>query len=93
MDDPVLIEKPILERFSLHGSTALITGAGQGIGRAFAHALGEAGAKVAIVDLNIDLAVSTADELSAKGIESFSESEVYIFDRYGGLRCKKRSAR
>ena len=27
-------------------------GAGQGIGRAFAHALGEAGASVAIVDVN-----------------------------------------
>ena len=58
MDDPVLLEKNILERFSLHGCTALITGGGQGIGRAFAHALGEAGAKVAIVDLNCVLAAS-----------------------------------
>ena len=30
----------------------MLTGAGQGIGRAFAHALGEAGAAVAVVDIN-----------------------------------------
>lgn len=34
----------------------LLTGAGQGIGRAFAHALGEAGAAVAVVDINGDKA-------------------------------------
>ena len=42
----------ILDRFSLRGRTALVTGGGQGIGEAFCLALAEAGADVAVVDLN-----------------------------------------
>lgn len=53
----------ILERFSLRGRTALVTGGGQGIGQAYAHALAEAGADVAIVDLNPDTAASVAAEV------------------------------
>src|SRR5512147_2145132 len=72
MTDPVLTAKPILERFSLDGRVALVTGAGQGIGRAFAHALGEAGAAVAIVDMRLDLAEEVADELVRKNIRSIA---------------------
>lgn len=60
----------ILERMSLQGKAALITGGGQGIGRAFAHALGEAGARVAIVDMNKEKAQEVSDELKSKGILS-----------------------
>ena len=35
--DPVLISKSIMDRFSLKEKTALVTGAGQGIGRASAN--------------------------------------------------------
>ncbi len=62
----------ILKRFSLKGKTALVTGGGQGIGRSFCHALGEAGAKVAVVDLNQKAADSVVGELKQKGIEAIT---------------------
>lgn len=68
--DPVLSAKPILERFSLAGRTALVTGAGRGIGRALAFALGQAGAAVAVVDIAGDSAECAATELKARGIRA-----------------------
>lgn len=72
MADPVLTSKPILERFRLDGRTALVTGAGQGIGRAYAHALGEAGAAVAVVDISLSHAEEVAGELTQKGIDAIA---------------------
>ncbi|TRO54766.1 glucose 1-dehydrogenase [Candidatus Bathyarchaeota archaeon] len=72
MSDPVMSSRSILERFSLKDKTALVTGGGQGIGRAFAYALGEAGASVAVVDLVSERAVNVAEELKAKGIDSIA---------------------
>jgi len=61
----------ILDRFSLAGKTALVTGAAQGIGKAFAIALAEAGAAVAILDINKEMAESTAHEIGClPGIDS-----------------------
>lgn len=72
MADVVLEAKPILDRFRLDGRVALVTGGGQGIGRAYAHALGEAGAAVAIVDLSRDHAEAVVAELHAKQIDALA---------------------
>jgi NAD(P)-dependent dehydrogenase (short-subunit alcohol dehydrogenase family) len=72
MTDSIISAKPILDRFRLDGRVALVTGAGQGIGRGFAHALGEAGAAVAVVDMVTASAVNVADELAVKGIEALA---------------------
>ena len=66
------MEKPILERFSLEGKSSLVTGGGSGIGKAYCHALGEAGASVAVVDINLEAAEGTVAELEAKGITAIA---------------------
>jgi NAD(P)-dependent dehydrogenase (short-subunit alcohol dehydrogenase family) len=72
MTDVVLSAKPILERFRLDGKTALVTGGAQGIGRAYAHALADVGASVAIVDMMLPLAEETAGELVHKGADAIA---------------------
>jgi 2-deoxy-D-gluconate 3-dehydrogenase len=49
-----------LDLFRLDGKVALITGAGSGLGRAYAEAMCEAGADVACADLNPETAEETA---------------------------------
>jgi 3-oxoacyl-[acyl-carrier protein] reductase len=50
---------------------ALVTGAGRGIGRAIALALGEAGARVCVNDINPDTAYATANDILADGGQAF----------------------
>ena len=64
--------KKILERFSLAGKNALVTGAGQGLGKAFAMGLAEAGANVAVADIRADSAARTAEEIKALGCQSLA---------------------
>jgi NAD(P)-dependent dehydrogenase (short-subunit alcohol dehydrogenase family) len=60
----------VLDLFRLDGKAALVTGAGQGIGREFALALAEAGADVAVVDLNEKTGSRVAGEVASLGRRS-----------------------
>ncbi|MDR1580180.1 MAG: SDR family oxidoreductase [Synergistaceae bacterium] len=62
----------ILEKFKLDGKKAFVTGAARGIGKSIATALLEAGAEVAIVDIDIDEAKKTAEALKAIGPKVFA---------------------
>ena len=63
----------ILEKMRLDGKKSFVTGGARGIGKSVATALMEAGADVAIVDLDLEEAEKTAAELSAlTGRKSFA---------------------
>jgi len=66
------IDDNVLSRLRLDGKNALVTGGGQGIGRAFSHALAEAGASVCVVDICSERAEKVAQELRLKGSRSFA---------------------
>ncbi len=53
----------ILEKMRLDGKKCFVTGGARGIGKCIATALAEAGADVAIVDVNLDQAKETAEEI------------------------------
>ncbi|MEU7811375.1 SDR family oxidoreductase [Pseudonocardia sp. NPDC049154] len=81
----------------LDGKIALVTGGASGIGLASARALAEAGAAVAIADLDPDRGVAAAEELAADGarslfvrVDATAEAEVAdmvgrVVDEFGGL--------
>ena len=51
----------------LKNKSALITGAGSGIGRAIAQEFAHEGAKVAIADIDLDAATKAAGEIQSEG--------------------------
>ncbi|MFC9363644.1 acetoin reductase [Rhodococcus sp. NPDC057014] len=57
---------------SIEGKVALITGAGQGIGRAIALRLASDGADISLVDVNADRISAVADEVRAAGSKAVS---------------------
>ena len=58
----------ILDRFRLGGRTAVVTGAGFGLGRAFALALAEAGARVACIDRDVAPLAETMALIGKRGL-------------------------
>ncbi|MGH9396102.1 MAG: SDR family NAD(P)-dependent oxidoreductase [Terriglobia bacterium] len=54
--------------YSLEGQIAVVTGGGQGIGEGIVRRLHAAGARVAVLDLNTDLARSVASTIGSAGV-------------------------
>ncbi|OGO41073.1 MAG: hypothetical protein A2W36_02965 [Chloroflexi bacterium RBG_16_58_14] len=62
----------IFQLFHLEGKCAIVTGAGRGLGQSMANALAQAGAGVAIFDVNRQDADSAAAEIQARGGKAIS---------------------
>jgi NAD(P)-dependent dehydrogenase (short-subunit alcohol dehydrogenase family) len=60
----------VLDEFELDGKNALVTGGGRGLGKAMASALAEAGANIAIIDVDRENAEQSADEITEIGVEA-----------------------
>jgi len=63
---PDVSSKSLAELVSLSGRRAVVTGAGQGLGRAVAERLTEAGADLVVADIRDELATAAAAELGAR---------------------------
>ncbi len=64
------MESTVDSSLSLEGKVAVVTGAGNGLGRAEAIALAQAGAKVVLNDLPGDAVQAVAEEIAVKGGEA-----------------------
>lgn len=60
----------VLDMFRLDGDVAMVTGAGAGIGRIAALSLAQAGARVAVTDIDGAAAERVAEEIKTIGIEA-----------------------
>lgn len=88
----------IADLLSLHGRRAVVTGGAQGLGRAIAGRLAEAGAQVAIADLGLEAAESAATGIAeARGADvigvrmdvadsaSVEAAATKVVDAFGGI--------
>ena len=57
-------------KLSVEGFTGIITGAGQGLGRAFARGFAEMGANVVVAEMNEQTGRDAAEELKGMGVKS-----------------------
>lgn len=84
MDITANIAPPLLS-----GRLALVTGGGQGNGRAIARGLARAGARVIVTDLNAQTAAAVAGEIEAEGGQAWS----FVLDVASAPACQALAAR
>ncbi|RYD87632.1 MAG: SDR family NAD(P)-dependent oxidoreductase, partial [Sphingomonadales bacterium] len=73
-------ERTVAELVSLDGRCAIVTGGAQGLGKAMARRLVEAGASVLIGDLNLAAAEAAAGELAARYGDRIIAAEMDVTD-------------
>ncbi len=71
----------ILEKMSLSGKVGFVTGGARGIGKSVATALAEAGADLAIVDLDVAEAKATCEEIASKTGRKLIAIETNVTDQ------------
>ena len=59
----------VMEQFSLKGRVAIVTGGGQGLGKAMATGLAQAGANIVIAARRIETALETQKLIEAEGVK------------------------
>jgi 2-dehydro-3-deoxy-L-rhamnonate dehydrogenase (NAD+) len=72
--------------FSLKGQTAIVTGGGQGIGEGIVRRLAAAGARVAVLDVKLDLARSVAESTGGAAVECDVSSASSVEKAFGEVR-------
>jgi NAD(P)-dependent dehydrogenase (short-subunit alcohol dehydrogenase family) len=59
----------IMDLFSLKGNVSIVTGAASGLGRVMAKGLAQAGSNIVIIDLDLEKAKETAEEIEKEGVD------------------------
>jgi NAD(P)-dependent dehydrogenase (short-subunit alcohol dehydrogenase family) len=79
----------ILDKFSLEGQVGIVTGGGQGLGRAFCQAFAEAGADLVVAEINPETGPRAATELLDVGHQAlFVQTDVRIKQEVGAMVAK-----
>ena len=76
----------VLEKFSLKGQTAVVTGGGQGLGKVFCHAFADAGADIVVAEINEETGPETIKEIERKGRKAlFIRTDITDSDHVVGM--------
>jgi NAD(P)-dependent dehydrogenase (short-subunit alcohol dehydrogenase family) len=66
------LKEPAVDRFSLKGKTAIVTGSSRGIGRAIAITYARAGARVVVTSRKVEACNAVVEELRGEGLEAIA---------------------